>query len=110
MTREPTITPILRVLEGATAGRTYELNREVTVLGKRIDCDIVLDHGTVSKQHAMIVRRSDGYYLEDLNSRNKTYLNGKLVERPERLSEGGLIDICDFCLVFSRPTVTVDED
>ena len=110
MTNEPTITPVLRLLEGPSKPGSFDLDREVTVLGKRADCDIVLDQNTVSKRHAQVVRRPEGYFLEDLNSRNKTFLDGRVLVRPERLRDGSTIAICDFRLVFSRPTVQLQDD
>ena len=48
---------------------------------------------------------SDGnYYLEDLNSRNGTYLNGKLVTKPQLLKEGDEIGICDLSFAFHVDT------
>ena len=57
--------PWLKMLEGETPGRAFPLNKEVTVLGRDAACEIVLsDHG-VSKRHAKITRKDDGFTIED---------------------------------------------
>ncbi|MCS7236983.1 MAG: SpoIIE family protein phosphatase [Thermoguttaceae bacterium] len=91
---------ILRVLRGLNTGQTYPLNRDSVVLGRNPNCDIVLPLPAVSRYHARIFRRGDDYYVEDLNSRNKTYLNDNVVEYPSKLSENDRIRICDVEFVF----------
>lgn len=56
------------------------------VVGKRKEyADLVVEDSSVSRVHALIVREEDGYYLEDLNSLNGTFLNGSLLELKERV-------------------------
>ena len=110
MATEPTVKATLRTVRGDTPAPAHEIGRESTVLGRAPGCDVVLDRNTVSKRHARIERRADGYYLEDLESRSKTFLDGKPVARPERLRDGSRIEICDFRFVFSLPTVAVEDD
>ncbi len=76
-------------------GQTFPLVGDATVLGRHPDCDIVLDAGAVSRQHARVVRSGDDYYLEDLHSRNGTCLNGQRVDGMVRLSEGDELQFCD---------------
>lgn len=91
---------ILRVVRGMNPGQTFPINRESVVLGRNPNCDIVLPFPSVSRHHARIFRQGDEYYIEDLNSRNKTYLNDKVVEQPSKLSENDRIRICDMEFVF----------
>jgi len=98
---------VLKALLGLPAGERFELTGESAVLGRHPDCDIVLRSGAVSRRHARIVRQADGYYIEDLHSRNGTYLNGQLVERPTRLEDGDKLAICD--LVFSFHSTDPDR-
>src|SRR5438105_2081393 len=87
--------PTLRLLgDGApTATRDYVLARNVTLLGRDPDCDIVLTPTDVSRRHARILRRSDGYYLEDLGSTAGTLLNDVSVSGAVCLKDGDLIRI-----------------
>ncbi len=77
----------------------WELEDEVTILGRTNDCDIQIDDQSVSLKHARIVLEEDPYltdnriaYLEDLKSTNGTQLNGKKIIR-EKLDEGDKIKI-----------------
>ena len=62
---------------------TVYLNEDLTVIGKLENaCDAVIDLPTVSRIHAKIRKREEAYYLTDMNSRNGTSVNGRLL-RPE---------------------------
>ena len=62
-------------------GREYALKGEHWLIGKhRTEVDICLDRPTVRRLHARIFCRDGEYYLEDLNSRNGTRLNGNLLD------------------------------
>src|ERR1051326_7800122 len=63
-------------LRGPDTGRQYPLNSERIILGRNHDCPICLTGKQVSRRHAQIVHKSDGYYLEDLASSNGTFING----------------------------------
>ena len=62
---------------------TIYLNEDLTVIGKLENaCDAVINLPTVSRIHAKIRKREEAYYLTDMNSRNGTAVNGRLL-RPE---------------------------
>ncbi|MCY4516639.1 MAG: FHA domain-containing protein [Acidimicrobiaceae bacterium] len=63
-----------------------------TVIGRRDDCEIVLDGPKVSRRHAQISSNPDGLLLVDLASVNGTLLNGIEVTS-ERLSHGDVVTI-----------------
>lgn len=84
---------------GLSEAETYPLPCEVTVLGRHPYCEIVLDQGAVSREHARILHEGDSFYLEDLHSRNGTFLNGRPIDQKEPIHDGDEIRICD--LVFS---------
>ncbi len=91
---------VLRVLKGLNPGQLLPLDGESMVLGRHPDCDIVLEIGAVSRQHARITRSGDEFHVEDLNSRNGTYLNDELVSGQQRLLENDRVRICDMEFVF----------
>jgi len=92
----------LRLIRGGKGVQEEEFKLEaVTGIGRGPSNNIVLPHQSVSREHARIVSGGDGYYLEDLNSANGTYLNGQKIQRC-RLSDGDVIRIFDFTLEFAE--------
>jgi sigma-B regulation protein RsbU (phosphoserine phosphatase) len=91
---------ILCALQGSRQGQCYPLDGPAAVLGRHPACDIVLESGSVSRQHARITNSEGNYYIEDLNSRNGTYINGRLLTGRQLLKENDEIGICELSFVF----------
>jgi len=91
---------VLRVLKGLNPGQLFSLDNESMVLGRHPECDIVLEVGAVSRQHARIVRIEDKFYVEDLNSRNGTFVNDQAVAGQQILAESDRLRICDMEFLF----------
>ncbi len=105
---------VLRALQGSNPGQLFPLEGERALLGRHPDCDIVLESGAVSRHHACIVAREGDFFVEDLKSRNGTFVNGRAVEGRQRLEEGDQLSICDLVFVFHHrlpgaPPETEDE-
>ena len=90
---------LLVVRKGPNEGSKYVLVAEVTRAGRHPDSDIFLDDITVSRRHAEIVRRADGFHVVDVGSLNGTYVNRDRVEEA-RLGNGDELQIGKFKLVF----------
>ena len=58
-----------------------EIDREMTLVGRKEDCDLRLDHKSVSKLHCVIVKTDGLLLLRDLGSTNGTRVNGQRVRR-----------------------------
>jgi predicted component of type VI protein secretion system len=71
------------------AGRQVELEGRMTV--GRDPCEITLEDDQVSRRHARIEVRGGSVTLDDLGSRNGTYLNDVQVREPSRLRDGDVI-------------------
>jgi diguanylate cyclase (GGDEF)-like protein len=73
--------PWLVVVNGRTSvGKTYKLDVAL-VIGRAPQCDVHLDEDGISRRHARLLRRDDGsVHIEDLSSRNGTFVNGERVE------------------------------
>ena len=81
------------------------LQEELTVIGKLENaCDAVLDLPTVSRIHAKIRKREEEYYLSDMNSRNGTIVNGRLLlpEEEYRLQEEDEVDFAQARYIFLK--------
>ena len=70
----------------------YELEKERYTIGRLADNDIHIDNMAVSGHHALIINILKDSFLEDLNSTNGTYVNGKLIKK-HALQEGDVITI-----------------
>ena len=84
---------------GGRAGETFLLGRDRLTVGRRPESDIFLDDVTVSRDHAILVRRNDDYYLDDLGSLNGTYVNRSRIES-HRLTHGDELQIGKYKLAF----------
>ena len=94
----------LEVTNGSQAGDRYELTATKYVMGRHPDCDIVIDVGAVSRHHAQVLVTDDGIFVEDLHSRNGTFINGQVIEDRKALATGDQIQICDVLLLFLDPS------
>ena len=61
--------------------KEVQLTKDRTTLGRRPYNDIVIDNLAVSGEHAVLQMTGNEVYLEDLNSTNGTYVNGKAVKK-----------------------------
>jgi hypothetical protein len=84
---------------GGRVGESFALNGERLSIGRRPDSDVFLDDITVSRDHALLVRRADGFHLDDLGSLNGTYVNRRRIES-QRLEDGDELQIGKYKLTF----------
>ena len=75
--------------------------KNVWIFGRGADCDFIYSAPKVSRVHCKIEYIDSHYYLTDLNSTNGTYLNGRRIERKERLFTGDIIGIGSEDIVFT---------
>jgi pSer/pThr/pTyr-binding forkhead associated (FHA) protein len=71
------------------------------VIGRTTDNDLPIDSKFVSRHHAQLITTPDGSFVEDLNSTNGVFLNGKRVRR-HKLAAGDVIRIGQHDLTYSR--------
>jgi sigma-B regulation protein RsbU (phosphoserine phosphatase) len=90
----------LQAENGSSAGQRHDLTKERYVLGRHPECDIVVDAGAVSRHHAQLLRAGEDYYVEDMNSRNGTFVNDQMIFGRHRLVRGDRIRVCDISFVF----------
>ena len=71
-------------------GSPVELRKEMTLVGRNDDCDIFLDHKSVSKLHCILVKTDGLILVRDLGSTNGTRVNGQRVRRAALLPNDNL--------------------
>jgi FHA domain len=84
---------------GGRAGESFPLEGERLTVGRRPDSDIFLDDVTVSRDHAILVRRGTDYYLDDCGSLNGTYVNRRRIES-HHLTDGDELQVGKYKLAF----------
>ena len=87
----------------------YPLDKERIVLGRKAENDIQVDNLAVSGQHAAIITILNDSFLEDLESTNGTFVNGKLVKK-HALKNGDVIQIGKHELKYMNDDASGDED
>lgn len=97
--------PALVFLSGELIAVPIPLEREEVILGRALEADVRVNDTQVSRQHARITARPSEsrvameYEIQDLDSRNGTYVNGRRIKR-ERLDNGDKITIGETILRF----------
>lgn len=81
-------------------GQRHELATEMT-LGRAPGCAIVITDSFASQLHARIFQRDDEWFVEDLGSRNGTWLNRDQVHGPTRIERGDRVKVGDTVLEVS---------
>ena len=82
---------------------TIYLQEELTIIGKlETAADVVIDLPTVSRVHAKIRMRDGEYYLTDLNSRNGTVVNGKILKEEYMLQNEDEVDFAQARYIFLK--------
>ncbi|QDU26511.1 Phosphoserine phosphatase RsbP [Anatilimnocola aggregata] len=87
---------------GPQAGKRYELRTDRTIMGRHPECHVVIEVGAVSRQHAAVNRKGNDYFLEDLNSRNGTFLNEEpaKIDGQRQLKPGDVVRVCEVSYTF----------
>jgi FHA domain len=84
--------PKMIVLIDGVVIKEVQLTKDRTSLGRRPYNDIVIDNLAVSGEHAVLQLAGSDVHIEDLNSTNGTYLNGKAVKK-QLLQNGDTVEI-----------------
>ena len=84
---------------GGRAGESFPLEGDRMTVGRRPESDVFLDDVTVSRDHAVIVRRGSEYHLDDCGSLNGTYVNRRRIDS-HRLADGDELQIGKYKLAF----------
>ena len=87
---------------GGRAGEAFNLGAERNTIGRSPDAEVFLDDVTVSRNHALVVRRRDGCYIDDLGSLNGTYVNRRRIES-HRLQNGDELQVGKYKLTYLDP-------
>lgn len=82
----------LTVLTGSATGQMFKINHDL-MIGRAVTASVRVDDDGVSRNHARIRCDEGSVFVEDLKSRNGTYVNGTRVTDPVKLADGDKIQV-----------------
>lgn len=92
----------LTAINGPKGGQSIELKLARSILGRHPSCQIVIDANAVSRHHAQILWDGSKFMIEDMNSRNGTFLNDRLISGNQLLRDGDQIKVCEYLFRFDN--------
>jgi pSer/pThr/pTyr-binding forkhead associated (FHA) protein len=95
-------------LDGQTLAE-YNMSKERYTIGRLPDNDIRIDNAAVSGHHALVINILNDSFLEDLNSTNGTYVNGKIIKK-HALQHGDVITVGHHALRFVDSETEDEQD
>lgn len=84
---------LLLWMEGEEIKGRWTLAKPVTSIGRWEDNDVVIDDRWVSRHHAQVRREEETYVIQDLDSKNGTFVNGRRIAAPAPLADGDEIQM-----------------
>jgi len=89
--------------------RSFSVTRDMTVIGRREDCDLRIPLSDVSRKHCRLILDGETIKVEDLGSSNGTYRNGERIQQAE-LSAGDTLQVGPVVFVLQVDGFPGDED
>lgn len=83
--------PILIIRGDQMSPQQWTMQKDDIIIGRGEECDIMLPERQISRQHLRLYREGDAYYVEDLESRNGTWLNNEPLKGSHRLFDNDVI-------------------
>ncbi len=91
--RGPKSEGVLTVLRGPNPGFLYTLDNDAALIGRSPEAQVSIADDALSRRHARIVRRDASFFIEDLESTNGTFVDGKRLHKPRKLEDGCRISL-----------------
>lgn len=82
---------VYAVLVDMSNDKQYPMTCYEASVGRSKLCDIIFTNSTVSRSHAVVALRKDGFYVFDTESKSGVYVNEKKIEKSEKLNDGDII-------------------
>lgn len=90
--------------------RSFSLPRDMTVIGRREDCDLRIPVSEVSRKHCRVLKEGDEIRVEDLGSSNGTYHNGQRIMGSVAVQAGDSIEVGPVVFVVQVDGVPADDE
>jgi len=100
------ITVKISVLSGSAQRKIFEVQKETAYIGRGHENDVAIDDPSVSRVHARITERGCKYFIEDMGSRNGTWVKGNVIAEGKEVeaNEGCLIALGDALVCLGEMT------
>ncbi len=89
--------------------RSFPVTREITVIGRREDCDLRIPLGDVSRKHCRLIVDGDAIRVEDLGSSNGTFRNGERIQQSD-FATGDTLQVGPVVFVLQMDGVPADDE
>lgn len=98
------VSPNLEVVTGVAEGKKFILadDFDAGTIGRDPNVEFPVEEYVISRRHAKIEKREDGFYVQDLGSKNGTFLNGRPIQEA-RLQDGDKISLGTIVVVYRNP-------
>jgi len=104
--------PIIIAQAGPLSGQRWSINKEIRI-GRDPECEVMIPDRQVSRVHAQLNYSDGGVSIEDLSSKNGTYVNGDLIDQKVILQEGDIIQVAlvqSFYYLSSDATMPLEQE
>ncbi len=91
-------------------GQEHHIGIKTIFIGRAVECDIVINSKSVSREHARVLQDGRRWFVEDMNSTNGTFLNDERVLGRAELRDGDILSVGDVPFTFHDPDTTVHEN
>jgi VWFA-related protein len=98
--REPKMRVVGLLIERHHPERRFDVAKQTVTVGRSRENDLVVDHNTVSRQHAAIKLEEDRFHLYDLGSTNGTFVGDDRVREPVALQDGMTVRFGEVAFIF----------
>ena len=93
MVERETERPVLVIHANDNSQQHWIMENDDITIGRGNECDLTLDERQISRQHIRVFREENQFYVEDLNSKNGTWLNGNQMKGTSVLADGDEIHL-----------------
>jgi pSer/pThr/pTyr-binding forkhead associated (FHA) protein len=101
---------VLAMFRSGGDRRSFSLHKDLTVIGRREDCDLRIPLGEISRKHCRIIKDNESLRVEDLGSSNGTFHNGQRVQQEAVVQAGDTIQVGSIAFVVQIDGVPADEE
>ncbi|MGH2542276.1 MAG: FHA domain-containing protein [Ardenticatenaceae bacterium] len=93
MPADDAILVVVTAPSDAPGAQRWRLEHRPMIIGRHPACQIYLPDRQISREHARVFHTTQGYFVEDLKSKNGTYVNGEAVHKPVRLRDSDILQV-----------------